>query len=93
MPARALLLCSVAAVFGTLAVSPVALDLRLIAGGAIVAGAVAMAALSRPTAMLAFVGFVLAAAINAELHARSEFLSALITTVSGAGSCRKVPID
>ena len=32
-------------------------------------------------------------AITMELHARSEFLSTLLTTVSWARSCRKVSIN
>jgi competence protein ComEC len=71
MPASPVLLCSLAAVLGTLAASPVPPDLRLIVEGSIAAiGAGALLG-RRPRVMLALLAVALAAATNAELHQRN----------------------
>ena len=71
MPLCALLLCSIAAVLGTLAVTPVAPDLRLVVDAGLGALAVG-AALARPASLVLLLGIVLAAgAVNAELRQRS----------------------
>ena len=72
MPSFALLLCSVAAVLGTLAVTPLGPDLRLVAGAGLVTLA-AGAAWGRWPPRLVFVVTLtlVAAAINTELHRRA----------------------
>lgn len=70
MPAYTLLLCSAAAVLGTLAVSPIPADLHLIVEGGIVAFAAAGICARRPAAMIPLFAVVLASAANAQLHQR-----------------------
>jgi competence protein ComEC len=60
-----------AAVLGTLAVTPLAPDLRLVVDAGFAALAVAARFARRPAQVLALLGIVIAAAINAELHERA----------------------
>ncbi|HLX25607.1 MAG TPA: DNA internalization-related competence protein ComEC/Rec2 [Candidatus Cybelea sp.] len=73
MPAFALLLCSIAAVLGTLAVAPLSFDLRLVVGCATAGLAGWIAFGDRPPRLLALLAalFVLAA-LNAALRERSQ---------------------
>jgi competence protein ComEC len=68
----ALLLCSMAAVLGTLAVTPVGPDIRLLAAAGFAAFGVAAAWVRWPPQLLGLAGIVLAASgANAELHQRA----------------------
>ncbi len=94
MPSFALLLCSIAAVLGTLAVTPIGADLRLVVDAGLCTLA-AGCAWARPASLVMFLGIVLAvAAINAELRERSAAAvvehrtarySATLTEESSAG--------
>ncbi|MGB6644824.1 MAG: hypothetical protein WBE35_07315, partial [Candidatus Cybelea sp.] len=73
----ALLLCSMAAVLGTLAVTPVGPDIRLRAAAGFAAFGVAAAWGRWPLQLLGLAGIVLAASgANAELHQRATPLVA-----------------